>query len=319
MVKLGNAPPMDAKLSEANQRVVADFNVLDETPVSILLTAGTGQIVAALPSEPLVIHCINDAPAGDRNEMADAGCHRMRPDAEIKIAAILRDDLGLASARVLVSSGTTASPGTPGEGGGEGSPPRESAALDGNPSSGPRGEPFHPNPISANDGVPGEGTGQRLFTVASEFNYPDAPNHPAALRDPRPQARAAPARPIDPRAGTGDRHARHQRIAWRANSQLAGLRDPISRPRPDREGIRRAIRQATRDPHGNDQIAALAARDDRRMEINRRRRHEEDRRGPGRSTQIDAPDRRDVRLCAGGSGHPEDAPNPRDQPRQRSG
>ena len=98
MVKLGNAPPMDAKLSEANQRVVADFNVLDETPVSILLTAGTGQIVAALPSEPLVIHCINDAPPAIEMKWPTQDVS-VAPDAEIKIAAILRDDLGLASAR----------------------------------------------------------------------------------------------------------------------------------------------------------------------------------------------------------------------------
>ena len=35
---------------------------MEETPMSILLTSGTGQIVAALPAEPLAIHCTPDAP-----------------------------------------------------------------------------------------------------------------------------------------------------------------------------------------------------------------------------------------------------------------
>src|SRR5439155_505413 len=102
MIKLGSASPLNAKVSQGNRRVIGSFDVLDDTPVSILLTAGTGQIVAALPSEPLVIHCVKDAPPAIEMKWPTQDAS-VSPEAEVKIAAILRDDLGVASGRILTS------------------------------------------------------------------------------------------------------------------------------------------------------------------------------------------------------------------------
>jgi hypothetical protein len=113
MLKLGDAPPIEAKLSQENRRVIADFDVLQETPVSILLTAGMGQIVASLPAQPLVIHCTADAPPSIEMKSPTQD-ESVAPDANVSVAAILRDDLGVASGRVLMSADEkdTASAGT---------------------------------------------------------------------------------------------------------------------------------------------------------------------------------------------------------------
>ena len=95
MLKLGDAAPIDAKLSQEDRRIIGSFDVLDETPVSILLTEGTGQIVAALPDAPLVIHCIKDAPPAIEMKWPTQDVSAA-PDAEVKIAAVLRDDVGVA-------------------------------------------------------------------------------------------------------------------------------------------------------------------------------------------------------------------------------
>ena len=51
MVKLGSTSPLNAKVSQEGLRVEGSFQVMEETPMSILLTSGTGQIVAALPAQ----------------------------------------------------------------------------------------------------------------------------------------------------------------------------------------------------------------------------------------------------------------------------
>jgi hypothetical protein len=102
MIQLGSASPVSAKLLQEGRHVTGDFVVLDETPLSILVTSPTGQIVAALPASPLVIHCTPDAAPAIEMKWPTRDCD-VAPDAEVKIAAVLRDDLGVASGRVMIS------------------------------------------------------------------------------------------------------------------------------------------------------------------------------------------------------------------------
>ena len=89
----------------------AAFVVVQDTPVSVMLTDAGGQRMFKLPEEPLVVRCENDA--SPRVEMRWPRQDVVVPlDAEIKVAALLSDDYGLASARVLTSAERPATPTT---------------------------------------------------------------------------------------------------------------------------------------------------------------------------------------------------------------
>ncbi len=105
ILQTGEAPPVQMKKESSGQSSFSGrFTVLADTPVSLLVTDGAGQILARLPEQSLTIRCIKDGapiiemrwPTQDTN---------VAPDAELKIQATLKDDYGLASMRVLSSSG----------------------------------------------------------------------------------------------------------------------------------------------------------------------------------------------------------------------
>ncbi len=103
----GNVAPSPMTRVEKTDRFYGKFTVIDDTPVSVLITNSSGNIAATLPATPLSIGVTKDV--APRIEVkwptADAV---MTPDAELKVRATLRDDYGLTGARVLLAAGPDA-------------------------------------------------------------------------------------------------------------------------------------------------------------------------------------------------------------------
>ena len=96
--------PMRAAPGPRGRQFEGSITVTDDTPVAILLTQGAGQVIAKVPDDPLVIRCTHDAPPAI--EMKWPTQDAIVPlNAELKIRALLRDDYGVASARLLASNG----------------------------------------------------------------------------------------------------------------------------------------------------------------------------------------------------------------------
>jgi hypothetical protein len=109
MLQLADRSPTPMSGNPERTSFSATFTVTDDTPSSVLLTDGAGQIVAKLPVDPWTIHCTKDAaPTIEmRWPMQDAV---VAPSAELKIQAAIKDDYGVASARVLMASGSATDP-----------------------------------------------------------------------------------------------------------------------------------------------------------------------------------------------------------------
>ncbi|HWE96103.1 MAG TPA: hypothetical protein VG269_19220 [Tepidisphaeraceae bacterium] len=102
MLQAGDAQPIAMDASGAGRRFTASFPVLDETPVAVLLTQGGKQIIARLPDDALVIHCIKDQPPVVEMKWPTQDVS-VAPDAELKIRALLKDDYGVASSRITMA------------------------------------------------------------------------------------------------------------------------------------------------------------------------------------------------------------------------
>ncbi len=84
-------------------RFTATTTILDDTPLSILLTQSAGQIIARLPDPALVIHCTkDDAPQIQMTWPTQDST--LSPTAPVKISMQLKDDYGLSGARVLMAA-----------------------------------------------------------------------------------------------------------------------------------------------------------------------------------------------------------------------
>ena len=62
MLEAGSTPAQAMETAAGGRRFSATFSVMDETPIALLLTQGGKQIVARVPEESLVIHCLKDQP-----------------------------------------------------------------------------------------------------------------------------------------------------------------------------------------------------------------------------------------------------------------
>ncbi len=106
-VGAGNVAPLPMTRVEKADRFYGKFTVIDDTPVSVLITDSSGNIAATLPASPLSIGVTKDA--GPRIEVKwPTGETVVTPDAELKVRATLRDDYGLTGSRVLLAAGPDA-------------------------------------------------------------------------------------------------------------------------------------------------------------------------------------------------------------------
>jgi hypothetical protein len=107
MLQLGEQAPIPMTPNMARDGYSASFNVNEDTAVAVLLTDGAGQIIAKLPEQQLMVHCTRDAPPTIEMKFP-AQDTVVAPQSPVKVAASLKDDYGLSSARVLMAVGPDA-------------------------------------------------------------------------------------------------------------------------------------------------------------------------------------------------------------------
>ncbi len=103
MLQVGEAAPAPMTTSLQGRRFSGTVTITDDSPLAVLLTDGSGQIIARLPEQTFLVHCTKDAPPTIEMKwpMQDVS---VAPDQEVKIQATLKDDWGLSASRILVSS-----------------------------------------------------------------------------------------------------------------------------------------------------------------------------------------------------------------------
>jgi hypothetical protein len=102
-----NSQPLALTRVAKTERFTGKLTILDDTTLSMLVTDSSGTVAATLPASPIVINCTKDA--GPKIDMKWPTADTVvAPDAELKLSAILRDDYGVTSARVLLAQGPDA-------------------------------------------------------------------------------------------------------------------------------------------------------------------------------------------------------------------
>jgi hypothetical protein len=107
MLQLGDDAPVPMTAARNGRSFSGEFVVSHDQPLALLLTEGTGQVIAKLPEEPLVIHAIPDAPPVIQMTWPTQDT-TITPAARIQIRATLKDDYGLTNARVLYATSADA-------------------------------------------------------------------------------------------------------------------------------------------------------------------------------------------------------------------
>ena len=103
MLQCGDASPAPMREAAAHERFESWLTLVEDTPVGVLITDGARQIIARLPEEPLLIHCVKDTAPSIAMKWPTQDIS-VAPDQALKVSAFLRDDYGVTSARVLMSS-----------------------------------------------------------------------------------------------------------------------------------------------------------------------------------------------------------------------
>jgi hypothetical protein len=107
MLQFGDRAPVPMTANLGKTVYSGQFSIQDDTPVAVLLTDGTGQIIAKLPDQQFIVHCTKDAaPTIDMKWPTQDTV--VSPKADVTIAASLKDDYGLTGARVLMAVGPDA-------------------------------------------------------------------------------------------------------------------------------------------------------------------------------------------------------------------
>ncbi len=101
MLDTGLPQPVSMDTTAGGRRFSTALTIMDETPIAILLNQGGKQIVAKLPEESFVIHCLKDQPPTIEMKWPTQDS-AIAPEAELKLHALLHDDYGVASIRVLM-------------------------------------------------------------------------------------------------------------------------------------------------------------------------------------------------------------------------
>lgn len=105
LLQLGDASPQPMRATTSGEVFTGSFDLLESTTLQALLTSPSGQITSALPQPPLPIQAIVDAPPTIEMKWPTADT-TVALDAQIKLAAALKDDYALSAVRILMSSST---------------------------------------------------------------------------------------------------------------------------------------------------------------------------------------------------------------------
>jgi len=103
MLQVGEKPPVPMKSTDSGTTFTGAFDAQIDTTIAVLLTDGSGQIIARLPEIAPKIHVTPDAPPAIdmRWPTQDVSVSTTQP---IELKAVLRDDWGVTSARVLLGT-----------------------------------------------------------------------------------------------------------------------------------------------------------------------------------------------------------------------
>ncbi|MGH7213252.1 MAG: hypothetical protein ACREIT_00505 [Tepidisphaeraceae bacterium] len=96
--------PMKQPPGSAGQRFAGSLRITRDTPVAVLLAQDSGQIIARLPEQALLIQATKDAAPSITLKWPTQDTV-VAPNAGLKIVADLADDLGISVARVLMAEG----------------------------------------------------------------------------------------------------------------------------------------------------------------------------------------------------------------------
>jgi hypothetical protein len=102
LLQLNQDSPSPMSIAQQGQRFSASAIIMQPTDLSALLTEN-GQVIARLPDPPLRINCTKDAVPAIEMKWPTQDT-TVPPNLELKISALIKDDLGLASARILIST-----------------------------------------------------------------------------------------------------------------------------------------------------------------------------------------------------------------------
>jgi hypothetical protein len=107
MLQLGDDAPAPMTAARNGESFSGEFVVAHDAPLALLMTEGTGQVIARLPEQTLVVHAIPDSPPVIQMTWPTQDT-TVTPDTPIKIRATLKDDYGLTAARVLSANSADA-------------------------------------------------------------------------------------------------------------------------------------------------------------------------------------------------------------------
>ena len=107
MLQCGDAAPVPMNEESGHQRFASWITLADDTPMAVLITDGARQIIAKLPEDAMVIHCVKDTPPSITMRWPTQDI-TVAPDQALKVSAMLRDDYGVTSARVLMANSAAA-------------------------------------------------------------------------------------------------------------------------------------------------------------------------------------------------------------------
>ncbi len=103
LLQCGDATLARMQETAAHERFESSFTLADDTPMAFLVTDGAKQIIAKLPEETFILHCVKDAPPVITMKWPTQDVS-VAPNQPLKVSALLRDDYGVASVRLLMSS-----------------------------------------------------------------------------------------------------------------------------------------------------------------------------------------------------------------------
>ncbi|MBV8782210.1 MAG: DUF4175 family protein, partial [Phycisphaerae bacterium] len=103
MLQLADDEPIAMTASREGKSFAGKFDLPRDTPMSILLTQGSGQVIARLPAQPLMIRAKPDAPPVIEMKWPTQDLS-LAPDASLIVKATLKDDYGLTNAQVYLAT-----------------------------------------------------------------------------------------------------------------------------------------------------------------------------------------------------------------------
>ena len=103
MLQLADDAPAPMTAARNGKEFSGEFVADHDAPLALLMTEGTGQVIARLPEQTLVVHAIPDSPPVIQMTWPTQDT-TITPDAPIKIRATLKDDYGLTDARLLFAT-----------------------------------------------------------------------------------------------------------------------------------------------------------------------------------------------------------------------